>query len=47
MKLIKKTQCITELTNYQSRVKILEERETELKAELKALAPVDKKATKA
>ena len=34
-------------TNYQSRIKILDERETELKEELKALAPAEKEAVKA
>ena len=33
--------------NYQSRIKILDERETELKKELKALAPAEKEAVKA
>ena len=33
--------------NYQSRIKILGERETELKEELKALAPAEKEAVKA
>ena len=33
--------------NYQSRIKILDERETELKEELKALAPAEKEAVKA
>ncbi|KGG14481.1 MULTISPECIES: hypothetical protein [unclassified Prochlorococcus] len=33
--------------NYQSRIKILDERETELKKELKALSPVEKEAVKA
>ena len=33
--------------NYQSRIKILDERETELKEELKVLAPVEKEAVKA
>ena len=32
---------------YQSRIKILDEREHELEEELKALVPVDKKAVKA
>ena len=32
--------------NYQARVKVLEEREVELKEELKALAPVNKKKEK-
>ena len=33
--------------NYQSRIKILEEREHEIKEELKALAPTKKEAVKA
>ena len=33
--------------HYQSRIKILNERETELKEELKALAPAEKEAVKA
>ncbi|KGG12726.1 MULTISPECIES: hypothetical protein [Prochlorococcus] len=33
--------------NYQSRIKILDERETELKEELKALAPAEKEVVKA
>ena len=33
--------------NYQSRIKILDERETELKKELKALAPTEEEAGKA
>ena len=33
--------------NYQSRIKILDERETELKEELKVLAPAEKEAVKA
>ena len=33
--------------NYQSRIKILHERETELKEKLKALAPAEKEAVKA
>ena len=32
--------------NYQSRIKILDERETELKEELKALSPADKEVVK-
>mgnify|MGYP001441197862 CR=1 FL=1 len=34
-------------SHYQSRIKILDERETELKEELKALAPTEKEAVKA
>ena len=34
-------------SNYQSRIKILDERETELKEELKALAPAEKETVKA
>ena len=33
--------------NYQSRIKILNERETELKEDLKALAPAEKETVKA
>ena len=33
--------------NYQSRIKILDERETELKEELKALVPAEKEVVKA
>ena len=33
--------------NYQSRIKIIDERETELKEELKALAPSEKETVKA
>ena len=33
-------------SNYQSRIKVLDERESELKKELKALAPADKEKEK-
>ena len=34
-------------TNYQSRIKILDERETELKEDIKALSPAEKETVKA